>query len=446
MSAIFLGLDLAWSSKNPSGAAVLDEHGTLSAETATLRGDDEVLVWVRRHMAATTYLAIDMPTIVTNASGKRPCETALTKAYRKFDAGAHSANLANRCFAGGGRARRLLQQLAADGFVESLEVPSRQAGRFAFEVYPHPAHVELFGLEQIFRYKKKRRPWPKVLAAWSDYREALASLREADPPLDLPVRIPLTVEKAKYKQREDLLDGITCAYLAAYIWRWGCPSERVRVFGDLSTGYIVVPRLRRDSLPIERGYQPSMSSKKTEPFLTDVKELRKRAKEQIDKGAITQNYQGSVDQAIEILQAVLATEIVCVLRYTMHAVTATGIDSDSVKSEFTQHAKDEQEHAMSVAERINQLGGTPNFNPAGLETRAASEYGKATLLVDMIKENLIAERIAVEHYRELIRFFADKDPTTRTMLEGILAVEEEHANDMHDLLVAREGRPMLPSK
>ncbi len=187
------------------------------------------------------------------------------------------------------------------------------------------------------------------------------------------------------------------------------------------------------------------TTKDSEPFLTDVKELRRRARTEIEKGAVTPNYEGDVEQAIEILQAVLATEIVCVLRYTMHAVTATGIDSDSVKSEFAQHAKEEREHMMMVAERINQLGGTPNFNPDGLQTRSASEYGQAKLLVDMIKENLIAERIAVEHYRELVRFFADKDPSTRTMIEAILAVEEEHANDMHDLLVAREGHPMLPN-
>jgi bacterioferritin len=181
-------------------------------------------------------------------------------------------------------------------------------------------------------------------------------------------------------------------------------------------------------------------------FVSDVKELRRRAREHIDQGAVTQNYGADVHQTIDILQNVLATEIVCVLRYTMHAVAASGIDSESVKGEFLQHAKEEQEHMMMVAERINQLGGTPNFDPQGLSTRSASEYGNAQQLVDMIRENLVAERIAVEHYRELVRFFGEKDPTTRVMLEGILVVEEEHANDMHDLLVAREGRPMLPSK
>jgi bacterioferritin len=127
----------------------------------------------------------------------------------------------------------------------------------------------------------------------------------------------------------------------------------------------------------------------------------------------------------------------------MHAVAATGISSEGVKAEFATHAKEEQGHAMEVAERINQLGGKPDFNPSGLASRSASEYGNAGNLIEMIKENLVAERIAVEHYRELIRYFSDRDPTTRHMLVGILAVEEEHANDMHDLLVAHEGNPML---
>jgi bacterioferritin len=180
-----------------------------------------------------------------------------------------------------------------------------------------------------------------------------------------------------------------------------------------------------------------------QPFLTDLTELRRRARQQIEKGAVTDNYQADVAQTIELLQTVLATEIVCVLRYTMHAVAATGIDSESVKEEFKQHAAEEQGHMLQIAERINQLGGTPNFNPQGLETRAASEYGSADNLIEMIKENLVAERVAIEHYRELVRFFGEADPTTRVMLEGILAQEEEHASDMHDLLVAREGGPFL---
>jgi bacterioferritin len=183
--------------------------------------------------------------------------------------------------------------------------------------------------------------------------------------------------------------------------------------------------------------------KNDKPFLTDVENLRSRARASIDKGAVTPALHGNVKQTIEILQAVLATEIVCVLRYTMNAIAATGISSDGVKEEFDQHAKEEQGHMRAVAERINQLGGTPNFNPEGLATRSASQYIEGANLVEMIKENLVAERIACEHYRELIRYFGEDDPTTRVMMEGILTNEEEHANDMHDLLVAHEGKPMI---
>jgi bacterioferritin len=183
-----------------------------------------------------------------------------------------------------------------------------------------------------------------------------------------------------------------------------------------------------------------------QPFVTDVEELRERARASIDDGAVTPNYQGDVKQTIDILQSVLATEIVCVLRYTMNAIAATGIASESVKAEFDQHAKEEQEHARRVAERINQLGGKPNFNPEGLATRSASQYVEGGNLVEMIKENLVAERIACEHYRELIRYFGDKDPTTRVMMESILSNEEEHANDMHDLLVAHQGNPPLKQR
>jgi bacterioferritin len=180
------------------------------------------------------------------------------------------------------------------------------------------------------------------------------------------------------------------------------------------------------------------------PFLSDVTALREKARQHLSDGAVTPAYVGDVDKTIAILQTVLATEIVCVLRYTMHSIAATGISSEAVKAEFAEHAREEQAHMIAVAERINQLGGQPDFNPEGLATRAASQYTVGENLVDMIRENLIAERIAVEHYRELIRYFGDDDPTTRVMLEGILGVEEEHANDMHDLLVAHDGKPMLP--
>src|SRR6185437_5763682 len=166
----------------------------------------------------------------------------------------------------------------------------------------------------------------------------------------------------------------------------------------------------------------------SKPFLTDVQTLRDRARQHLETGNVTQSYRGDVKQAIAILQSVLATEIVCVLRYTMHAVAATGISSEGVKAEFAQHAKEEQTHMMAVAERINQLGGAPNFDPAGLVTRSVSQYAEGGNLIGMIRENLIAERIAINHYRELIRYFADHDPATRTMLEGILSTEEEHAN------------------
>jgi bacterioferritin len=180
------------------------------------------------------------------------------------------------------------------------------------------------------------------------------------------------------------------------------------------------------------------------PFLSDVKTLRERARKHLETGAVGSNYVGDVKKTIEILQSVLATEIVCTLRYQMHAIAAHGISSEGVKAEFAEHAKEEWEHAMEVAERINQLGGTPNFSPDGILSRSASEFGKQDLnLVEMIKENLIAERIAIDHYRELIRYFGNDDPGTKSMLQDILRVEEEHADDMHDLLVAREGTPML---
>jgi len=183
-----------------------------------------------------------------------------------------------------------------------------------------------------------------------------------------------------------------------------------------------------------------VTMKDSQPFLTDVKELRRRAREQMDKGAVTEDYGLDPKQAVEVLQNALATEIVCVLRYTMHSIAATGINSQGAKDQFSEHAEEEKEHMEQIAERINQLGGTPNFNPEGLASRAASEYGKGELdLVGMIKENLVAERVAIEHYRELVNYFGEKDPTTRTMLEEILSVEEEHANDMVDLLSAHAG-------
>ena len=184
---------------------------------------------------------------------------------------------------------------------------------------------------------------------------------------------------------------------------------------------------------------PSNNKRGAEPFLSDVKTLRDRARKHIERGVISETYLGDAARTIDILQSVLATELVCVLRYTQHSIVASGIASESVKAEFAQHASEEQEHVMAVAERINQLGGAPNFDPQGLASRSASEYSTGSDLVAMIRENLVAERIAVDHYRELIRFFADDDPTTRVMIESILAVEEEHVSDMQDLLVTHDG-------
>jgi bacterioferritin len=178
---------------------------------------------------------------------------------------------------------------------------------------------------------------------------------------------------------------------------------------------------------------------KDQPFLTDVKELRRRAREHIDKGAITEAYRGDPKVVCDVLNQALATEIVCVLRYKRHFFMAKGLNKDAVAAEFAEHAVDEQQHADSIAERITQLGGEPDLNPEGLASRSHSEYVEGDTLVDMIKEDLIAERVAIESYTEIIRFFGDNDPTTRRLMESILGKEEEHANDMQDLL-ARVGR------
>ena len=173
-------------------------------------------------------------------------------------------------------------------------------------------------------------------------------------------------------------------------------------------------------------------------FVLDVKGIRERARQHMDDGAVTSNYEGDVKKTCAILNEALATEIVCVLRYSFHAITGQGLASESVKAEFREHAQEESQHAELLADRINQLGGKPNFNPEGLSTRAHSQYAEGGDLVAMIKENLIAERIAIDTYREMIRYFASHDPTTRIMLEGILAKEEEHADDMNDLLQGRQ--------
>jgi bacterioferritin len=181
--------------------------------------------------------------------------------------------------------------------------------------------------------------------------------------------------------------------------------------------------------------------------LTQLKDIRERARKQIMEGAVTPDYALDRDQAIGILNEALATELVCVARYRFHYFMATGIHSQAVKEEFKEHADEEQEHADWLCERIKQLGGKPEMNPATVTGRSHSEYKEGTSLADMIREDLVAERIAIETYREIIQFFGDKDPTSRTLLERILAKEEEHADDMADLLFAVDpGSIKTPDK
>jgi len=170
------------------------------------------------------------------------------------------------------------------------------------------------------------------------------------------------------------------------------------------------------------------------PFLTDIKTLRARARMHIEQGAITEGYQADRAVVVNLLNEALATELVCILRYKRHYFMATGINADSVAQEFLQHATEEQGHADLIATRIVQLKGEPNFNPEGLAMRSHAEYVEGDSLIEMIKEDLVAERIAIDSYGEMIRYVGDKDITTRRMLEGILAMEEEHADDLSSLL------------
>ena len=170
------------------------------------------------------------------------------------------------------------------------------------------------------------------------------------------------------------------------------------------------------------------------PFLTDVKTIRARARKHIEQGAITAGYRADRTTVVKLLNEALATEIVCVLRYRRHHFMAVGINADSVAQEFLQHAVEEQGHADQIAGRIVQLNGEPNFSPEGLLSRSHAEYVEGDDLIDMIKEDLVAERIAIDSYREMIDYIGDKDTTTKRMLEGILAMEEEHADDLVGLL------------
>ena len=169
-------------------------------------------------------------------------------------------------------------------------------------------------------------------------------------------------------------------------------------------------------------------------FLTDIKTLRERARQHIENGAVTDGYKADRETVVKLLNEALATELVCVLRYKRHYFMASGIYAEGVAAEFLQHANEEQGHADLIARRIVQLKGAPDFNPQGLLTRSHAEYVEGNTLIDMIKEDLVAERIAIDSYREMVNYFGNDDPTTRRMVEGILAMEEEHADDLVNLL------------
>jgi bacterioferritin len=169
-------------------------------------------------------------------------------------------------------------------------------------------------------------------------------------------------------------------------------------------------------------------------FLSDIQTLRKRAREHIAQGAVTPGYHADRGVVLKLLNEALATEIVCTLRYKRHYFMAKGIHAEGVASEFLEHANDEQQHADQIAARITQLGGAPDFSPEGLATRSHAEYVEGETLEEMIKEDLVAERIAIDSYREMIAYFGDADPTSRRLLEEILAKEEEHADDLANLL------------
>ena len=178
-----------------------------------------------------------------------------------------------------------------------------------------------------------------------------------------------------------------------------------------------------------------------QPFKTDLEAIRIRARAKMSDGAVTGAYKADREQVISVLNEVLATEIVCVLRYKNHYYMASGINAPTVAAEFLEHANEEQMHVDWVAQRITQLGGVPNFNPEGLATRAHAEYAEGESLSDMIREDLVAERIAIETYSEIIRWLKDNDPTTRRIMEDILKMEEEHADDLASLLELVEGAP-----
>ena len=178
---------------------------------------------------------------------------------------------------------------------------------------------------------------------------------------------------------------------------------------------------------------PSKKAKGGE-FISDIEGIRRRARQHIESGAVTEGYRGDRETVIRVLNEALATEIVCVLRYKFHHYMASGIHAQAIAQEFLEHSQEEQQHADMIAERITQLDGTPNFNPEGLLSRSHSEYVEGKDIVDMIREDLVAERIAIDSYGEIIRYLGNNDPTSRRVMEEILAKEEEHAEDLKTLI------------
>jgi len=201
------------------------------------------------------------------------------------------------------------------------------------------------------------------------------------------------------------------------------PNRRTRNRGS---AYRAAPT----GLPVGR------QTMQTQSHLSDVKTLRERARRHIEQGAVTEAYTGDREEVVRLLNEALATEMVCVLRYKRHYFMARGINAESIAAEFAAHAAEEQMHADQIAERIVQLGGAPDLSPDGLSQKSHAEYVEGTTLVNMLKENLVAERIAIDSYREVVNYIGTSDPTTRRLLEGILAKEEEHAEDLSSLLVS----------
>jgi bacterioferritin len=185
---------------------------------------------------------------------------------------------------------------------------------------------------------------------------------------------------------------------------------------------------------VTRDNNKALVTRPKSTFVSDVKELRRRAREHMERGAVTEGYRADLDTVLRILNEALATELVCVLRYKRHYYMAAGIHAGGVADEFLEHAADEQRHVDQIAARITQLGGEPDLNPSNLASRSHTEYVEGKGLLEMIREDLVAERIAIESYSEIIRYLGENDPTSRRMIEEILANEEDHANDLKTLI------------